>query len=96
MNHQSGDFKVEENVKSLKRIAAKENVSLETWQKIAKSHNKVTSIVDHAINLLSFTYYKRCTIVNIDEDIIKWPALLRCSSILKVQAMILLVYMVTI
>ena len=96
MNHQPGDFKVEENVKSLKRIAAKGNVSLETWQKIAKSHNKVKSIVDHAINRLSFTYYKRCTIVNIDKDIIKWPALLRRSSILKVQATILLVYMVTI
>ena len=30
VNHQSGDFKLEKNVKSLKRIAAKGNVSLET------------------------------------------------------------------
>ena len=31
-NHQSGDFKLEENVKSLKRLAPKGNVSSETWQ----------------------------------------------------------------
>ena len=79
VNHQSGDFKLEKNVKSLKRIAAKGNVSLETWQKTARSHNKVKSIVDHAINLLSFTYYKRCTIVNIDKILLNS---LHCFTIL--------------
>ena len=40
---------------------------------------KVKSIVDHAINLLSFTDYKRSRNVNIGKEIIKWRALLRHS-----------------
>ena len=55
VNHQSGDFKLEENVKQLRRIAPKGNVSLETLQKIAQSHLKLKSIVDLAMNVLSFT-----------------------------------------
>ena len=39
VNHQSVDFKLEKNVNLLKRIAPKGNVSLETGQKIARSHN---------------------------------------------------------
>ena len=82
-NHQSGDFKLEENVKSLKRIAPKGNDCSETWQKIARSHDKVKSIVDHAMNLLNFTDYERGRNVNIDKEIIKWWALLRHSKYLK-------------
>ena len=95
-NHQSGDFKLEENVKSLKRIAPKGNVSSETWQKIARSHDKVKSIVDHTMNLLSFNDCERGRNVNIDREIIKWRTLLRHSRHLKVQATVLLVYMVTV
>ena len=40
---------------------------------------KVKSIVDHAMNLLSFTDYKRWRNVNIGKEIIKWRALLRHS-----------------
>ena len=40
---------------------------------------KVKSIVDHVMNLLSFTDYKRCRNVNIGKEIIKWRALLRHS-----------------
>ena len=40
---------------------------------------KVKSIVDHAMNLLSFTDYKRSRNVNIGKEIIKWRALLRHS-----------------
>ena len=68
---------------SLKRIAPKGNVSSETWQKIARSHNKAKSILDHAMNLLNFTDYKRGRNVNIDKEIVKWWALLRHSKCLK-------------
>ena len=78
-NHQSGDCKL----KSLKRIVPKGNVSSETWQKIARSHDKVKSIVDHAMNLLSFTDYGRGRNVNTDRKIIKWQALLFYSRYLK-------------
>ena len=95
-NHQSGDFKLEENIKSLKRIAPKGNVSSETWQKNARSHDKVKSIVDHTMNLLSFNDCERGRNVNIGREIIKWRTLLRHSRHLNVQETVLLVYMVTV
>ena len=67
----------------MKRIAPKGNVTSETWQTIARSHDKVKSIVDHAMNLLNFTNYERGRNINIDKEIIKWWALLRHSKYLK-------------
>ena len=81
-DHQSADFKLEQNVKSLKRITPKVNVSSETWQKLQRE-NKVESIVDHAMNLLSFVDYEICRNVNIDKEIIKWWALLHYFRYLK-------------
>ena len=85
-NHQSADFKLEENVKSLKRITPKVNVSSETWQKLQRD-NKVESIVDHAMNLLGFVDYEIC------RNSGHYFAIL---DILKVQATVLLEYMVTV
>ena len=67
----------------MKRIAPKGNVSSEIWQTIARSHDKVKSIVDHAMNLLNFTDYERGRNINIDEEMIKWRALLLHSKYLK-------------
>ena len=58
-NHQFGDFKLEERVKSMKMMAPKGSITAETWQRIARSHDKVNNIVDHAMDLLNFNNEER-------------------------------------
>ena len=53
-NQQSGYFKLEEHVKSMKRMAPKGNITAEIWQHIAWSYDIVNNGVDHAMDLLNF------------------------------------------
>ena len=82
-SHQFGDFKLEERVKSMKRMAPKSDVRAETWQRIARSHDKVNNVVDHAMDLLNFNGEERSRFVNIGNEVVKWRALLRHSKYLR-------------
>ena len=82
-NHQFGDFKLEEQVKSMKRMAPKGSIAAETWQSIARSHDKVNNVVDHAMDLLNFNGEERSRFVNIGNEVVKWRALLRHSKYLR-------------
>ena len=82
-NHQFGDFKLEERVKSMKRMAPKGSITAETWQRIARSHDKVNNVVDHAMDLLNFNDEERSRFVNIGNEVVKWRALLRHSKYLR-------------
>ena len=82
-NHQFGDFKLEERVKSMKMMAPKGSITAETWQHIARSHDKVNNIVDHAMDLLNFNDEERSIFVNIGNEVVKWRALLRHSKYLR-------------
>ena len=82
-SHQFGDFKLEERVKSMKRMAPKSDIRAETWQRIARSHDKVNNVVDHAMDLLNFNDEERSRFVNIGNEVVKWRALLRHSKYLR-------------
>ena len=82
-NHQFGDFKLEERVKSMKRMAPKGSITAETWQRIARSHDKVNNVVDHAMDLLNFNDEERSRFVNIGNEVVKWRALLHHSKYLR-------------
>ena len=94
-NHQFGDFKLEEQVKSMKRMAPKGSIAAETWQSIARSHDKVNNVVDHAMDLLNFNDEERSRFVNIGNEVVKWRALLRHSKYLRSNMRVLLVFMGT-
>ena len=82
-NHQFGDFKLEERVKSMKMMAPKGSITAETWQRIARSHDKVNNVVDHAMDLLNFNDEERSRFVNIGNEVVKWRALLRHSKYVR-------------
>ena len=64
-NHQFGDFKLVERVKSMKRMSPTGSITAETWQCIARSHDKVNNVVNHAMDLLNFNDEERSRFVNI-------------------------------
>ena len=67
----------------MKRMAPKGKVSSKTWQRIARSHDKVNKIVNQAIELLKFNDNERSRLINIEKEIVKWRAFLRHSRFLK-------------
>ena len=83
-NHQFGDFKLEEQVKSMIRMATKSSITAEAWQqRIARSRNKLNNIVDYALDLLNFNDEEGFRFVNVENEVVKWAALLRHSKYLK-------------
>ena len=83
-NHQFGDFKLEEQVKSMKRMAPKSSITTEAQQqRIARSRNKLNNIVDYATDLLNFNDEERSRFVNVENEVVKWGALLRHSKYLR-------------
>ena len=83
-NHQFGDFKLEEQVKSMIRMATKSSITAEAWQqRIARSRNKLNNVVDYAMDLLNFNDEERFRFVNVENEVVKWAALLRHSKYLK-------------
>ena len=63
-------------------MAPKGSITTETWQRIARSNNKV-NVVDHAMDLLNFNDEQRSRFVNIGNEVVKWRALLRHSKYLR-------------
>ena len=63
-------------------MAPKGSITTETWQRIARSNDKV-NVVDHAMDLLNFNDEQRSRFVNIGNEVVKWRALLRHSKYLR-------------
>ena len=71
-NHQFGDFKLEEQVKLMKRMAPKSSITTEAQQqRIARSRNKLNNIVDYATDLLNFNDEERSRFVNVENEVVK-------------------------
>ena len=61
-------------------MAPKGNTTAEIWQRIARSHDKVNNVVDHAMDLLNFNDEESSRFVN---EVVKWRALLCYSKYLR-------------
>ena len=52
-SHQDGDFKLEERIQAMKRMAPKGMVTKETWTRISRSLDDVDLAVRHGMRLLT-------------------------------------------
>ena len=82
LNHQGGDFCLENTIKRHKMIAPKGTVSNNTWRTVSRGLDKIDKVLDNAATMLETdtkTEYKDTEIYN---EIIRWRAVLRSSNIL--------------
>ena len=86
LTNQGGDFKLEERVQSLKRMAPKGGSSNEMWQRLARSHDQVNHIVCRAMQNLGLNETPRLRLVGIKNEINLWRAVLRHSQYLKSES----------
>ena len=86
LTNQGGDFKLEERVQSLKRMAPKGGSSNEMWQRLARSHDQVNHVVSRAMQNLGLNETPRLRLVGIKNEINLWRAVLRHSQYLKSES----------
>ena len=81
--HQGGDFKLEERIKSMKRIAPKGKVTKETWVEISRSVDNVGDVVDHGRNLLNYSDSGAALFTDVTSELVEYRAILRHSNYLR-------------
>ena len=82
-SHQDGDFKLEERIQAMKRMAPKGMVTKETWTRISRSLDDVDLAVRHGMRLLNYFDGDSRQFTNIINEIVAWRAYLRNSQYLK-------------
>ena len=87
-SHQDGDFKLEEKIKSMKRMSPKGVVSSEMWTRVARSIDKVDAMVERGVQLLNYRDENQSRFTDISKEIVEWRAYLRNSNYLKHKQMV--------
>lgn len=81
--HQSGDFKLEERVKSMKRMSPKGPINENMWRRIGRSHDEVNEVVSNTMEHLKLLEVDRVRLTDIRKEINCYRAYLRHSTFLK-------------
>ena len=81
--HQGGDFKLEEKVKSMKRMSPKGVVSTDMWLRVARIHDDVSEAVANTMTILNVNESTRIRLTNLRKELNLWRAILRNSSFLR-------------
>ena len=87
-SHQDGDFKLEEKIRSMKRMSPKGVVSSEMWTRVARSINKVDTMVERGTQLLNYRNENQSRFTDISKEIVEWRAHLRNSNYLRHNQMV--------
>ena len=82
-NHQCGDFKLEERVKTMKKLSPKGKMDKQMWQRVARGMDEVNGVIQHGQSLLHMKDDHAARITPIENEVVKWRALLRNSKYLS-------------
>ena len=85
LNHEGGDFCLENKIKKHKLIAPKGRVSDEMWLRISRGLDTIEEISDHTSQMLKFEENILYRNVDIYDEVVKWRAILRSSNILSAR-----------
>ena len=83
LNHQGGDFCLENKIKRHKMVAPKGNVSNSTWRTISRGLDKVKKVQEHGEEMLDTRNDDRYTDTELYNEIFSWRAVLRSSGMLQ-------------
>ena len=79
LNHQGGDFCLENKTKRHKMIAPKGKVSNTTWRTISRGLDEIEKIQENAESMLCIDTNDRYKDTNVYNEIVAWRAVLRSS-----------------
>jgi hypothetical protein len=82
-NHQCGDFKLEERVKTMKKLSPKGKMDEKMWQRVARGMDDVDQVIQHGQSLLHMDNQDGIRITSIENEVVKWRAVLRNSEYLR-------------
>ena len=77
-----------ERIKAMKRMSPKVAVSSEMWLRVARSIDKVDSMVQRGIGLLDYRNEDGTRITDISKEIVEWRAFLRTSQYLRLKKLV--------
>ena len=83
LNHQGGDFCLEEKIKRHKFVAPKGRVSNETWRQVSRGLDKIEVIYTNGMKMLSLDTNDNYRNIDLYEEIISWRAILRGSEMIS-------------
>ena len=76
-NHQDSDFKLEEKVRTMKRLSPKGQMDKKMWQRVARGMDNVNKAIEHCKNLLQIDNSEATRLTPVDNEIVKYRAKLR-------------------
>ena len=76
-NHQDSDFKLEEKVRTMKRLSPKGQMDKKMWQRVARGMDNVNKAIEHCRNLLKIDNAEATRLTPVDNEIVKYRAKLR-------------------
>ena len=83
LNHEGGDFCLENKIKQHKLLAPRGKVTDDMWKRISRSLDSIHTISDHASHLLNTENKAQYRYVGLYDEVVKWRAVLRLSSYLN-------------
>ena len=76
-NHQDSDFKLEERVRTMKRLSPKGKMDKTMWKRVARGMDNVNKAVAHCKHLLKIDNDEATRMTPVDSEIVKYRAKLR-------------------
>ena len=81
-NHEGGDFKLENQIKRIKSLAPKRQISEEVWKKVIRCSTDVSAAIEHGRRLLGLNSKGVSRKTSIEHEIVKFRACLRYTEYL--------------